>query len=62
MTHIYRVVRVVEKIDELEKEVNRLLDEGWKLVGGITTATAVGDEGYGPIPTLVYLQAMTREE
>lgn len=62
MANIYRVVRVVENINQLENEVNTLLNEGWKLVGGITTATAVGDDGLGPIPTLVYLQAMSREE
>ena len=59
MSNIYRVVRVVENITELEKEVTALLNDGWKLAGGITVTLAVGGD---PVPTLVYLQAMIREE
>jgi len=62
MANIYRVVRVVENITELEMEVSALLNQGWKLAGGITVALAVGGDYVGPVPTLVYLQAMTREE
>lgn len=62
MANIYRVVRVVENITELEKEVTALLNDGWKLAGGITVTLAVGGDYTGPVPTLVYLQAMTREE
>ena len=58
----YRVVRVVENITELEKEVAALLNDGWKLAGGITVTLAVGGDYTGPVPTLVYLQAMIREE
>ena len=62
MENIYRVVRVVENITELETKVAALLHDGWKLAGGITVALAVGGDYTGPVPTLVYLQAMTREE
>jgi hypothetical protein len=62
MANNYRVVRVVENITELESEVSKLLIQGWKLAGGITVALAVGGDYTGPVPTLVYLQAMTREE
>ena len=62
MANNYRVVRVVENITELENEVNKLLIQGWKLAGGIAVALAVGLDYAGPLPTLVYLQAMTREE
>ena len=61
MSNIYRVVRVVEDITDLEKEVTALLNDGWKLVGGITVTLAVGGDYGGPLPTLVYLQAMTKE-
>ena len=62
MATTYRVVRVVENITELETEVTALLNAGWKLAGGITDTLAVGGDYAGPMPTLVYLQAMTREE
>ena len=62
MANIYQVVRAVENITELEKEVSARLNEGWKLAGGITVALAIGADNGDPVPTLVYLQAMTREE
>ena len=62
MSNIYRVVRVVENITELETEVTALLNDGWKLAGGITVTLAVAGDYTGPVPTLVYLQAMIREE
>lgn len=62
MANNYRIVRVVENITELESEVSKLLIQGWKLAGGITVALAVGGDYTGPVPTLVYLQAMTRDE
>jgi hypothetical protein len=61
MANNYRVVRVVENIIELEAEVSKLLIQGWKLAGGITVTLAVGGDYTGPVPTLVYLQAMTWE-
>ena len=61
MPNNYRVVRVVEDITELEKEVSKLLIQGWKLAGGITVALAVGGD-YPGVPTLVYLQAMSWDE
>jgi len=62
MASNYRVLRVVEDITELEREVSALLNQGWKLAGGITVTLAVGGDYAGPVPTLVYLQAMTRDE
>ena len=62
MANIYRIVRVVENITDLEMEVTALLNDGWKLAGGITVTLAVGGDYTGPMPTLVYLQAMIKEK
>ena len=61
MANIYRVIRVVEDITQLEKEVTALLNDGWKLAGGVTVTLAVGGDYTGPMPTLVFLQAMIKE-
>ena len=63
MAHHYKVVRIVDDVNELENQVKASLDEGWRLAGGIAVSTTiVMDQAGSPVPTLVYLQAMSKEE
>ena len=54
MAAIYQVVRVVKNIIELEPEVTALLNDDWKLAGGITVALAVGGDYTSPVSWLQF--------
>lgn len=42
------------KLESFEREVNMLLSQGWKLQGGVSVTTSVGDEK-------ILFQALTKE-
>ncbi len=51
------------KIMELESEVNRLLNEGWQVAGGISMTYKHVHSEQGHLPGhLEYAQALQREE
>ena len=42
------------KLESFEKEVNMLLSQGWKLQGGVSVTTSLGNEK-------TFFQALTKE-
>ena len=55
------IVVYKDQLPEIEQEINKLLNEGWKLCGGISMAYKHEHSGQAHVPGhIVYAQAMEK--
>jgi hypothetical protein len=58
----YKVVKVLNEVEKLEEEVNKLLSEGWQLYGDLSAVASISQTADNKATTTyLYTQVMTKE-
>ncbi len=52
MPHEYTVVCYEDKLDRLTQEVNRSINQGWQLLGGVSASSAYDAEHESDVSTV----------